>query len=96
MLKLLLLAFVVSSLVFSLVACTHGSFASNKDLDSARFARQDLCCAATMNKINDKKYEALGCGQKATYVYANKQWSREGAIQAGSGDPADKLKDCNQ
>jgi hypothetical protein len=92
MVKLLTIGFLISSIV----ACTHGSFASKKDLDSARFARRDLCCAQTMNQINENKYEAFGCGQAATYVFANGAWSREGPIRAGSGNPVDKLTDCNQ
>jgi hypothetical protein len=92
MTKLLLAALLISSFT----ACTHGSFASKKELDSARFARQDLCCAQTMHEINKNTYEAFGCGQAATYEYANKKWQRVGPIRAGSGDPADKLKDCSK
>jgi hypothetical protein len=92
MFKLLLVAFTA----VSLTACTHGSFAPKNDLDSARFARRDMCCAQTMNKISDTKYEAFGCGQAATYEFVVKKWQRTGPIRAGSGDPADKLKDCNQ
>lgn len=91
MLKLLLTALII----YSLTACTHGSFAPKNDLDSARFARQDLCCAQTMNKINDTKFEAFGCGQAATYELINKKWQRTGPIRVGSGDPVNKLKDCN-
>jgi hypothetical protein len=78
----------------SLSACTHGSFASKKELDSARFARQDLCCAQTMREINENKYEAFGCGQTATYEYIDKKWQRIGVISVGSGNPANKLADC--
>jgi hypothetical protein len=74
----------------------HGKIVKQSELDSARFARRDLCCAQTMNKISDTKYEAFGCGQAATYELIDKKWQRVGPIRAGSGDPADKLKDCNQ
>jgi hypothetical protein len=86
----------VTAMLVSLSACTHGSFASKKELESARFARQDLCCAQTMREINEKRYEAFGCGQSATYVYVDKKWQREGPIREGSGNPADKLKDCSK
>jgi hypothetical protein len=92
MLKLL----AVALSTFALVACTHGSFASKKELNSARFSRRDLCCAQTMNKISDTKYEAFGCGQTATYEFIDKKWQRVGPIRAGTGDPANKLNDCNQ
>ena len=92
MIKLLLAVLLISSFT----ACTHGSFSSKKELSSARLARQDLCCAQTMQKINENKYEAFGCGQSATYEYADKKWQRLGPICAGSGDPADKLKDCSK
>lgn len=79
-------------LINGFTACTHGSFASRKELDSARFARKDLCCAQTMREINKNKYEAFGCGQVATYEFIDKQWQRVGPIRAGYGDPADSLK----
>lgn len=84
----------VTLILISLSACTHGSFASKKELDSARFARQDLCCAQTMKQINRNKYEAFGCGQTATYVLDGGTWQRQGPISAGPGDPANKLTDC--
>ncbi len=92
MTKLLLIALLLATLQ----ACTHGSFASKNDLDSARFARQDLCCAQTMQQISENKYEAFGCGKAATYELINKNWQRVGPIRAGAGDPANKLKNCNQ
>jgi hypothetical protein len=90
--KLLLIILAIASAT----ACTHGSFASKKDLDSARFATRDLCCGITMQQINENKYKAFGCGQEATYVLDNGAWRRDGPIRAGVGDPANKLKNCNQ
>lgn len=80
----------------SVTGCTHGSFSSKKELDSARFARHDLCCAQTMQQISENKYEAFGCGQAATYELIDKKWQRVGLIRAGSGETANKLKNCNQ
>ncbi|MEY4730588.1 MAG: hypothetical protein RL020_1746 [Pseudomonadota bacterium] len=79
-----------------LMACTHGSGASRKDLSLARFSRTDLCCATTTGYLPDGNGQAFGCGKSATYAYDGSNWKRIGEIQPGSGSPENKLVVCTQ